>query len=202
MNAKAPRLIVLSLLGTCALAVSATTENFVRNGNFEADANRDGLPDFWFIHPSNQKAVEGGTWGWIVNTDGSFLRVGKTGGSKAYIVSSILPDPVIARLATAPDRTWVMSARIRAQGVESPGANIGVLVFARKPDATAGHFVASIPARPNVVGSGDWTRVEIRMRLSDILPAGEVLHRVEFTLNVSSNTGYADFDDVSLTVSE
>lgn len=196
-----PPLLRLALLALSPLAAHAA-DDLVRNGGFEQDANRDGAADFWFVHQSaDPNAPRGGATVWI--NDGTapegraFLRVSKTGGSLPHSVNHIV---AAARLASPPslrDAPLRLRALVRPHELSGP-ATVVLRIFRRGENDTA-RFVAAISAQPPVTGGDDWRQVETTLRLGDILAPGDTLHRLEVALVVSSNTGHADFDAVSLT---
>lgn len=47
-----------------------------------------------------------------------------------------------------------------------------------------------------------WTDVEVRFRLSDILPAGETFAYMDVIVQLRSNEGHLDVDDLSLTLKD
>jgi len=177
-------------------------ENLVPNGGFESDVNADGNADYWFVHPATQKAVEGGEVTWIQTGAGegsSFLRVKKTGGTNSYVVSNGLVDTTIASLKSANDKMLLLQAKVRGIDLEA-APSVALQVFARKPGETAVHFANHVTAKPATIPGRSWVVIEIRFRLSDLILPGEELARAEIVLRVPSNTGDADFDDVTLSV--
>lgn len=196
--------LLFASLFAAASAVAAA-ENLVLNGGFENDANQDGRADHWFVHPSNQQAVEGGSARRVTDPSAPegecFLRVSKTGGDKPHVVSNLVPAPRIEALRETRDAPLRLRAKIRPAGI-SGTANAAFQIFAMKPDGTGGRFVATIAPRPGVSGGQGWKEVEARVRLGDLLQPGEILQRIEIVLSLASNTGHADFDEISLTVTD
>jgi hypothetical protein len=183
-----------------AQAGSKKQENLIPNGSFETDTNVDGHADHWFVHPATQQAVEGGEVACIQKgaAEGySFLRVKKTGGTISYMVSNGMLDT--PTLLSVKDKPLLLRAKVRGVDLEgSPG--VALMVFARKKGQTGAYFSGQIAATPKATPGANWVVIETRFRLSDLLLPGEELARTELVLQVPSNTGHADFDDVALIV--
>ena len=196
-----PRLLPLLALVAAASPCADAADDLVRNGGFEQDANRDGAADFWFVHPSTDpNAAQGGLVAWITNETApegrAFLRVSKTGGARPYSVNHIIADERISALTALRDTPLLLRARIRAKDL-SGNATLVLRIFRRTENGAPG-FVAAVSAQPAVTGGDTWRHVETKLRLGDILAPGDTPHRLEVALVVSSNTGHADFDAVSL----
>ncbi len=196
-----PSPVRLSCIFIFLLQFAFAQDNFVRNGGFEKDGNKDGVADYWFVHPSSQQAVEGGEYTWVTTEPApegkAFMRLVKTGGKSAYFVSSEVPKEVNPMLMAAKGKTLQFTGKIRATGLEA-GASATLLIFSEKPGSQAAHLAAAIPTAPLVTGNSGWTDVAVMVRLDDVIPPGEELHRIEVNLRNNSNTGHADFDAVSL----
>lgn len=196
------RLHYLLILISVATAVGArAADDLVRNGGFEQDANRDDAADFWFVHHSTDTTpLSEGSVSWITDEPApegrAFLRVSKTEGSRPFSVNQIITDEQLSTLGVSHDTPLLLRASIRAH--ELSGTATVVLRIFRNNENDAPSFVAGISAQPAVTSGDTWQHVETKLRLDDILAPGETLHRIEIALVVSSNTGHADFDAVSL----
>lgn len=195
---------LLMLLATWASAQSTPPEpsvNFIVNGSFEHDGNNDGAADYWFVHPGVQKAVSGGTVQWISGADAhsgkSFLRVSKSGGEQPFAASGNVRQQQIPLLIELSEKPLVLSAWMRGENLTG-GARVILHVYAKKAGAEHERFVTNITTKPEITGTTGWTEAKTRFRLGDILLPDETLTRMEVSLSVSSNTGHADFDAVTL----
>lgn len=184
-----------------ALSGLAAGENGLKNASFEMDQNHDGKADYWFTHPGVMEAAEGSTIVWSDRAGDAalgkgYLRLSKTGG-KLLTVTQELDAAGVTALRQTPDVTVLLRGKIRGNDLDAKGARLAVQVFARpKPDGK-NHYVNRLGTKP-VTGSTEWREVEVSFRLSDIIPAGEEVNRLEINLELLSNSGSADFDDLSL----
>lgn len=197
---------ILFLTGVACLLLSpsslSASENVLKNPSFEIDLNSDGKPDYWFTHPGVLKATDGGTVAWKQSAadaaDGkSFLRLSKTGG-KLLIVTQDLDAAGLAALRQAPDSTVWLRGKIRGTDLDAKGARLAVQIFARLKPEGKSHYANRLSTKP-LNGSTEWREVEVSFRLSDIVPSGEEVSRLEINLELLSDSGSADFDELSLT---
>ena len=100
------------------------------------------------------------------------MRVKKTGGTKAFQVSNLLPDSVLATAFTPQDAPVLLRAKIRGLDLSSAPCVL-LQIFARKRGEKSVRFVTHITAKPSSVPGNTWILAEKRFRFGDLLLPGE-----------------------------
>lgn len=180
-------------------------ENLLKNPSFE-DSNENGRPHHWVVYPgadeeqvdAKVECLEGKA------AEGEFfLRMSKTGGTKPYELAQPITEAEKAgqAISVAGDREIILTGRIRGENLEGKNNGLAVQVFANKPDGDR-HFVGRMTSDEVTLSEKKWTEVEVRFRLSDILPAGETFAYMDVLVQLRSNEGHLEVDNLALTVKD
>lgn len=196
------RLLFLSLLPLLPCSALAQT-NLLSNPGFEASQN--GNPHYWITYPGAREEQTDPRIELIreESPEGKcFLRMSKRGGKTSLALAQAInaTDKSGEEILKAGDKMIVFKGKVRGENLTGKNDGLVIQVFGRKADGK-GHFVGRLFSK-ETTPSTEWQTAEIRFRLSDILPPGETLVYLDIMLQVGSNTGQVDFDDLSLTLED
>jgi|GEM_PF-3375198 len=192
--------LLATLVGAMALSpVARAAEGILKNPGFEADANADGNPDYWFVYPGIRELVVDPEVTLVAKDnapEGSvYLRLSKRGGKPLALTH--LPDQAaLEKLFGGMPRAFTVKAKGRANDLSGDGAAIVVQVF--HPDENGVRKFAGRFRSEKLEGTTEWVSREVVVSLVDILPEGTLPSDVEINLELGSDTGSVDFDDFSV----
>lgn len=156
--------------------------NAVTNGNFEVDANGNGIPDYFYIWTgqTGQELIDSSSG----SPYGKAFKI-NTSSANQYFYTVYLSDPI----PVDPTKTYTLSSYLKAQQDSGTQTTVISLLAYDENDVSLGEF-----ARIDPTGTFDWNRYE----QSEALPANTDKVRIKFGATVSSGSGSSWWDGIQL----
>ncbi|QUI24760.1 DNRLRE domain-containing protein [Vallitalea pronyensis] len=156
--------------------------NAVTNGNFEVDANGNGIPDYFYIWTgqTGQESIDSSSG----SAYGKAFKI-NTSSANTYFYTVYLSDPIPVDAT----QTYTLSSYLKAQQNSGTLTTVISLLAYDENDISLGEF-----ARIEPTGTFDWNRYE----KSEALPSNTDRVRIKFGATVASGSGSSWWDGIQL----